>query len=182
MPISCQCPSCGKRLKARDSAAGKKVKCPDCGAAISIPARKAKQELTEEGELDLQKLDIEEGVEGPVEENQQPCPMCGEMINVGASKCRYCGEDLERAAKRLARKQQRASAPSSPDEQMQVGDWVLCILFSGIGCIVSIIYLIMGKPKATKMLAVSIGMMVFGFLLGVALQLILLATMAAQQR
>lgn len=183
LPIPCQCSSCGKKLKARDSAAGKKVKCPDCGASIAIPARKAKrQETDDDGELDLQKLNIEEGVEGPIEDSQQPCPMCGEMINVDASKCRYCGEDLARAAKKLARKKRQQSAgmsSSSADEQMTVSDWLLCIFFSGIGCIVSIIYLIMGKPKATKMLAVSAGMMVLGFVVGVVFQLVIIARLAA---
>jgi uncharacterized membrane protein len=38
---------------------------------------------------------------------------------------------------------------------------VLCLLCSGIGCIVSIIYLIQGKPKGLKMLGISIAMAVF---------------------
>ena len=37
MPITLGCPSCGKRFKARDESAGKKVKCPYCQAAVSVP-------------------------------------------------------------------------------------------------------------------------------------------------
>jgi len=33
---------------------------------------------------------------------------------------------------------------------------VLCIICSGIGCILAIIYIIQGKPKGTKMLLVSL--------------------------
>lgn len=58
------------------------------------------------------------------------------------------------------------------DAKMQVIDWVLAILCSGIGCIVGIVYLIQGKPKGGMMLGVSIGFMVLwmvvNFLIGLA--------------
>lgn len=38
MPITVQCAKCGKRLKAPDSVAGKRVKCPGCGGAVAVPA------------------------------------------------------------------------------------------------------------------------------------------------
>ena len=158
MPISCECPQCGKRLKAADSAAGKKAKCPDCGAAIPIPARKVKKKSTEDEEFDLQNINVEEGVEGPIEDDRIPCPMCGEPIKAAATKCRYCGEELNKPAKK--KKKLRASS-SSTDDEMQVSDYLLCILCSGIACIVSVIYLIQGKPKAGKMLALSIGVIMF---------------------
>jgi len=37
MTIQVSCPACGKTLQAKDSAAGKQAKCPDCGGIISIP-------------------------------------------------------------------------------------------------------------------------------------------------
>lgn len=37
MPITVACPSCGKRLTAPDTAAGKKAKCPSCGSLMMLP-------------------------------------------------------------------------------------------------------------------------------------------------
>lgn len=37
MPITLGCPSCGKRFRARDESAGKRVKCPFCGAVVAVP-------------------------------------------------------------------------------------------------------------------------------------------------
>jgi DNA-directed RNA polymerase subunit M/transcription elongation factor TFIIS len=161
MSISCECPECGKRLKAAESAAGKKAKCPDCGAAVPIPALKPKKKkpVAEDDEFDLQKLNIDAGLEGPVDVDLVPCPMCGEMIKKAAIKCRYCGEDLEQGGKKKKQKQRRSS--SYTDDEMQVSDYLLCFLCSGIACIASIIYLIQGKPKAGKMLAISFGMVIF---------------------
>ncbi|MCC6419306.1 MAG: pre-peptidase C-terminal domain-containing protein [Gemmataceae bacterium] len=38
MPIPVSCPSCGSELRAPDTAAGRKVKCPKCTAPFTIPA------------------------------------------------------------------------------------------------------------------------------------------------
>ena len=37
MPISFQCPGCGKKLKAPDKAAGKTSTCPGCGGPVTCP-------------------------------------------------------------------------------------------------------------------------------------------------
>ncbi len=37
MPITLGCSSCGKRFRARDESAGKKVKCPYCQSAVQVP-------------------------------------------------------------------------------------------------------------------------------------------------
>ena len=36
MPIEIYC-ACGKKLRARDESAGKKVKCPACGKSVPVP-------------------------------------------------------------------------------------------------------------------------------------------------
>ncbi|HXG12844.1 MAG TPA: SseB family protein [Gemmataceae bacterium] len=38
MPINVQCPSCNRKLKAKDDRAGTKVKCPSCGNTFVLPA------------------------------------------------------------------------------------------------------------------------------------------------
>lgn len=38
MPITLGCSSCGKRFRARDESAGKRVKCPYCQAAVQVPS------------------------------------------------------------------------------------------------------------------------------------------------
>jgi hypothetical protein len=38
MPITLACPACSKRFKARDESAGKRVKCPYCTAAVTVPS------------------------------------------------------------------------------------------------------------------------------------------------
>jgi hypothetical protein len=38
MPIEFSCGSCGKRLRVKDAAAGKRVKCPGCQTVLHVPA------------------------------------------------------------------------------------------------------------------------------------------------
>ena len=38
MPIPVQCPGCGSQFQAADRLAGKRAKCPQCSAAIAVPA------------------------------------------------------------------------------------------------------------------------------------------------
>jgi hypothetical protein len=45
---------------------------------------------------------------------------------------------------------------SDQDSNMQPVDWVLAILCSGIGCILGIVYLVQGKPKAGMMIGISL--------------------------
>ncbi|MDB5309915.1 MAG: ssp5 [Gemmataceae bacterium] len=43
MPITLGCPTCGKRFRARDESAGKRVKCPFCQAAVLVPSAEESQ-------------------------------------------------------------------------------------------------------------------------------------------
>lgn len=55
------------------------------------------------------------------------------------------------------------------NDAMTVGDWLLCILCSGIGCILGIIRLVQGKPNGGKMIAISLAFMVIWTIVRVGL-------------
>jgi len=108
--LSCQCPQCGKKLKAPDSAAGKRAKCPGCGNPVQLPKApvlEAEEVAAEEGgddEFGLQNFNEGDAYGGPAEDERRPCPLCGEMIMAGAAKCRYCGEIFDETLKRKEKK------------------------------------------------------------------------------
>lgn len=168
MSIKVTCGSCGKTLKAKDSAAGKKAKCPDCGSVMQIPdlVYDAEEVPADDYGDDYGDGDYDDGDYGyeddvrnaPAGEDRRPCPACGEMIVSGAAKCRFCGEIFDATLKKKSRKKSRAAAD---DGDMTTGDWVVAILCSGIGCIAGIIWMIQGKSKGAKMLGVSLLMQLF---------------------
>jgi DNA-directed RNA polymerase subunit M/transcription elongation factor TFIIS len=108
MPITTECPECGKRLKAPDSAAGRKAKCPQCGAAVPIPEAvyDAEEVFDPEESYDDEDGDSYGLGAAPVAppprraEDRRPCPVCGEMIKATAVKCRYCGEVFDATLRR----------------------------------------------------------------------------------
>jgi predicted RNA-binding Zn-ribbon protein involved in translation (DUF1610 family) len=163
------CPSCGKTLSAPDTAAGKQAKCPACGQIMVVP------EIVHEAE-DIYAPEPEpstpfssqppagstenwlDGVQGPAPqptatgpggEARRPCPRCGEMIVVGAAKCRFCNTIFDpRLRGNLAKK--------TDDETLNGVEWFICIVpICLLGCIVGIVYAIQGKPKGMKMVGIS---------------------------
>jgi DNA-directed RNA polymerase subunit M/transcription elongation factor TFIIS len=158
--IRATCPNCGTKLKAPDEAAGRQTRCPKCGTTMTVPEAVVDMELLPESSsaVDLYGLDDappqKSAPEAPKQEGFRPCPMCGEMIPANAAKCRFCGEVFDKAVKKpKAKKKRKASAE---DEDLSVGEWVLAILCSGIGCILGIIYMIQGKPKGKKLFGISL--------------------------
>lgn len=69
MPISVKRCDCAKALKASDALAGKKVKCPDCGAVVAVPD--ASQEIEANGGRRESNVDdlANGGADVPVEKN-----------------------------------------------------------------------------------------------------------------
>ena len=123
MPISFQCPQCGKKLKAPDAAAGKSSKCPGCGGTVTCPEPVYDAEVVEmdvapekpAGFNPFADLDDDKpyGVAGPQpveqssDDGRRPCPMCGEMIVATAAKCRFCGEVFDPTLKKVKSKKKR---------------------------------------------------------------------------
>jgi hypothetical protein len=169
VPISFQCPQCGKKLKAPDDAAGKSSRCPGCGSPVTCPEAIYDAELVDappDGFNPFGDLadDQPYAVAGPKPgdapefgatpgEARRPCPMCGEMIVASAAKCRFCGEIFDPALKK-AKKKAKKRGPEAED--LTGGDIVVGLLCSGIGCIAGIVWMIQGKPKGWKMVLLSI--------------------------
>jgi len=43
-----------------------------------------------------------------------------------------------------------------PNDEFTAADWILCVLCSGIGCIIGLVWLSQGNPKGGKMLGMSL--------------------------
>jgi DNA-directed RNA polymerase subunit M/transcription elongation factor TFIIS len=176
MSISVSCPSCGKLLKAPDSAAGKLAKCPNCEAKVRIPEAILDAEAVPlpsqeaDPEPEYQFLSSIKGLKddqfGETLPNRRPCPQCGEMIIASAAKCRYCGEIFDPKLKRKAKRKEE----SDDDADMSTLDYVACVLCAGITCIIGIVYMIQGKRKGLKMVGVSLAAIVFWNIVNVILQ------------
>jgi hypothetical protein len=189
MAIKVPCESCGKTLTAPDSAAGKRVRCPNCQAIQRLPEAPASDVMEPEPILEPEAYapppsdDPFEGMGAPSEpygmvaepppypgsvgssggggggEDRKPCPMCGEMIARTAMKCRFCNAIFDPKLQKLEY-QRRRNMGGPGDDDLTGGEWVLAIICSGIGCIMGIVWMIQGKPKGKKMFFVSLGMTV----------------------
>ncbi|MBN1901213.1 hypothetical protein JW926_07815 [Candidatus Sumerlaeota bacterium] len=95
----------------------------------------------------------------------RPCPYCGEMIQRIAKKCRFCNEFLDDSLRK-----QQAAKISSPDDNLTTGDWIFCVLCSGIACIFGIVYAIQGKKKGLKMVGVSLLVSLIWSLIRIAIE------------
>ena len=102
MAITAQCGSCNKKFKANDKLAGKRVKCPQCGGAITIPATPpAESPGSMAGLLDEESVPAKPVAKPKPKPTQQPkaaavgkCPSCSAEIAMGAVLCVNCGLDL----------------------------------------------------------------------------------------
>jgi predicted RNA-binding Zn-ribbon protein involved in translation (DUF1610 family) len=156
-------------FNAPDSAAGKTTSCPKCGGKIEIPTPGEFDDILE-AEVAPSRPFTDDDFASPVpaaaaDGDRKPCPMCGEMIQKDAVKCRHCGEIFDPLLKAQIKKTGKVAG----DEDLTTAEWVVAILCSGIGCIIGIIWMIQGKPKGKKMLVVSLCVQAVFFVLRVAL-------------
>lgn len=93
MSIKVQCTNCNAGFKAKDELAGRRVKCPKCKHAISIPKPAPKPQSVGAGYNPLLDLledeDVRSVSRGPV------CDNCGVEIVPGSVICIDCGYNLE---------------------------------------------------------------------------------------
>lgn len=194
MTIEVECDKCGKALKAPDSAIGKKAKCPACGTILIV---QKPLEVIDDDELPRSapppppppKIDDPYGLgkllddevayqlQKPVPpppppsepDGRRACPACGEMISVGAAKCRFCGEIFDHKRVKQAMKKARKSEPKAyyGDDDDLSGTDVLIAVFCGlIACFMGIMWVVQGKSKGWKMLALIFLLNLLGFALG----------------
>lgn len=186
-PMS-KCPGCGKEIQVPESMAGKRVKCPACSHVWQVPGGVVDAEALPELPALTSRFDDlmsdsyplatdRANAGGPAgqpaaaaEPPRRPCPMCGEMIVQGAAKCRFCNAIFDETLRRAEKKKKRKGDWSDSDMDLTTSDWIFCVLCPGITCICSLIYLVMGKPKAVKMLIVSIGFIIMWNVINVLLQ------------
>jgi hypothetical protein len=102
MPISMSC-DCGRSLRVKDEFAGRKVKCPQCGAVLAVPAP---EPSSENEALDVLLADDPQEEARPRQKNYLPDPE--EMVQTapGAARGTVAGRAEEERARRR-REQER---------------------------------------------------------------------------
>lgn len=133
MPISVTCDACGKTLKAPDTAAGKKAKCPQCSAVVKIPEMVYDAEEIEDDVVSAEEAEDYEDYDSADDDDdnpyaegasarsrgnkRRPCPSCGEMIVANAVKCRYCDEVFDSVAGKAIRSKTREKTNLDADDR-----------------------------------------------------------------
>jgi hypothetical protein len=184
MSIEFNCPSCGYSIKAPDKGAGRKGKCPGCGGVVTVPAVSASPPVVGANVVEAQVVEAQAADDadsyktfpvgdipaGPTDPNRRPCPSCGEQIATAALKCRFCNEVFDPELKKREKAKSKPSFIGGEGDSLSVGEWVVALLCSGIGCIIGIIWVVQGKPKGKKMLLISLCMQIFWVLVRVAIE------------
>lgn len=149
-----QCPSCGKTLKAPDSAAGRVVKCPACGGQMQLPAAEvapaAPEVLANAGAETapvrpsarrpgsappkLNRPSTSDGLGAPSPAGMSPgkvknCRFCGEEILSTATRCKHCKSNLAGSAVRTMQQHQKKTASADGNKALVMG--ILCFFCLG---------------------------------------------------
>lgn len=149
MTIEARCENCGKLLRAPESAAGRRAKCPACGDAVQIPD--GEQEAIFDAEViqsdepeDYEDDDAWGGDAAvdyedyeprrrppPRQQKRLPCPACGEKIVSTARVCRFCGERFDGREARGSGRVSRATIEKFRREAHGLGGfWIFVAVVS----------------------------------------------------
>jgi hypothetical protein len=160
---------------------GKRTKCPKCGGIIEIQSPTA-DEIFEAEEAPLNPFSDEDfelnkpAAPAATDGDRKPCPMCGEMIQKDAVKCRFCGEIFDPVLKKASLKQGPAATQKQDNSTP-----ILIFVTSLIGCFAPIIAIygtvwLINRPYPFKYKGLAIAgtvihwfwtmIMIAGFVLG----------------
>jgi len=171
MAIRFDCEFCGKTLKADDSKAGKKVKCPSCEGLLTIPSLETESEPeiydAEDAQDSDSYQDMDELSDAPA--GKIPCPMCGEMKSRRAKVCPWCGDGSSK---------KKGKYPlAGPGKRLlgAIADGLAGMVFVGPG----VVLFIAGNPEEngnnqSPLLIVGLLLLLFGALALLIVQLYLL--------
>jgi hypothetical protein len=188
-------------FNAPDNAAGKTARCPKCGGAIQIPTPAPEPEILEAEEAPMagftdEDFEIEKPVDLPAATgDRRPCPMCGEMIQKDAIKCRFCGEVFDATLARAERRRAPGPLPGESEadsakrmaaESSNRTSAILLFVTGLLGCfspilvVYGIVFLVQRPyPFANKGLAIA-GTILHGIWTLVLIASFLLPALAAQ--
>ncbi|MBS0204796.1 MAG: hypothetical protein JSS49_17965 [Planctomycetes bacterium] len=155
MTIRFECEFCGKTLKADDSKAGKKVKCPGCEGLLTIPAPPSEPEFYDDAAKDDDAEDWDAADSGTV-----TCPACGEEKPANKIKCPYCGEGGSKKKKKGGR---RSSGARDRVQGPAIGLLVCAIIGGLIQAVAFVFQLAAGDKGPAEMAGVVVaGLLVAG--------------------
>lgn len=144
MAIAVQCGSCRKRFSAKEELAGRKVKCPQCGAVLTIPKPRPEPETARQitdlldeyemaahpaGETHTSNAGTA-GDPGIAPDTASQCSSCGASLAAGAVICLECGYD------RRTGKRREVAGPKEPEGRAY--PWLQISAIGGI-CVVLLV-------------------------------------------
>jgi predicted RNA-binding Zn-ribbon protein involved in translation (DUF1610 family) len=104
------CPTCTRKLNIPEDLLGRPVRCPDCGETFETAGDPSARALPSSAAIPPPPASLPGGpapaptpgtphavtaaVPGAPAAGTRPCPVCGELIDAAAVRCRFCGEDL----------------------------------------------------------------------------------------
>lgn len=128
MPIKVRCKECSTVLTVSDKAAGRAVKCKQCGGRVPVPAagdapaapprKKKKKKPRPEPEPSF---DVPDDMFGGLdldsaEGDEKLCPNCAAVVDEEEFECPECGVNIETGALSVQQKTRRARKGPPPEE------------------------------------------------------------------
>jgi hypothetical protein len=135
MAITVEC-GCGKRFRVKDEHAGKRGRCPSCGAVVAIPAAEPAGPggpSPERAGPAGPRRAAEPGARAPQAAGPEICPECGRPLAGGAVLCVNCGYDT-RTGERVGTAGRSDWTPLPDVRPYRDWSWliyVLCLLGGG---------------------------------------------------